>query len=126
MRFVPGRPGSCHFDDRTMMYEGHEAQGHRHWADERGRRRALAMTYEGVSFDTRPEWTLLNRYPARAEPSVSQATGSRDDAIAAPHSTDWSLGQEATQEGGRIFSMIRTACRHGPSADRPELLLQRR
>ena len=46
------------------------------------------MTREGISFEIRAglgrnEWTLLIAYPDRAEPSVSQATGSRDDAIAA-------------------------------------------
>jgi hypothetical protein len=49
------------------------------------------MTREGISFEIRAglgrnEWTLLIAYPDRAEPSVSQATGSRDDAIAAAHS----------------------------------------
>jgi hypothetical protein len=49
------------------------------------------MTHEGISFDIRAglgrnEWTLLIAYPDRAEPSLSQATGSRDDALAAAHS----------------------------------------
>ena len=48
------------------------------------------MTYEGISFEIRAglgrnEWTLLIAYPDRAEPSVSQANGSRDDAIATAH-----------------------------------------
>jgi hypothetical protein len=33
----------------------------------------------------RNEWTLLIAYPDRAEPFVTQANGSRDDAIAAAH-----------------------------------------
>ncbi len=48
------------------------------------------MTHERISFDIRAglgrnEWTLLIAYPDRAEPFVTQATGSRDDAIAAAH-----------------------------------------
>jgi hypothetical protein len=48
------------------------------------------MTYEGISFEIRAglgrnEWTLLIAYPDRAEPSVLQASGSRDDAIATAH-----------------------------------------
>ena len=48
------------------------------------------MTYEGHPLHRaglgRNEWTLLIAYPDRAEPSLSQATGSRDDALAAAHS----------------------------------------
>jgi hypothetical protein len=49
------------------------------------------MTYDDISFEIRAglgrnEWTLLTAYPDRAESSLSQATGSRDDAIAAAHS----------------------------------------
>lgn len=58
------------------------------------------MTREGISFEIRAglgrnEWTLLIAYPDRAEPSVSQATGSRHDAIAAAHSRigRWLRGQ---------------------------------
>ena len=48
------------------------------------------MTYEGIEFTVRArlgrnEWTSLITYPDRAEPFVTQATGSRDDAIAAAH-----------------------------------------
>ena len=46
------------------------------------------MTYEGIEFTVRAglgrsEWKLLIAYPDRAEPFVTQANGSRDDAIAA-------------------------------------------
>jgi hypothetical protein len=48
------------------------------------------MTYEGISFEIRAglgrnEWTLLIAYPDRAEPFVTQANGSRHDAIATAH-----------------------------------------
>ena len=65
------------------------------------------MTREGISFEIRAglgrnEWTLLIAYPDRAEPSVSQATGSRDDAIAAAHHR---AGTEGNVKGAReLFS----------------------
>jgi hypothetical protein len=48
------------------------------------------MTYDGINFEIRAglgrnEWTLLISFPAKAEPSVSQASGSRGDAIATAH-----------------------------------------
>jgi hypothetical protein len=48
------------------------------------------MIYEDVEFVIRAglgrnEWTLLISFPAKAEPSVSQASGSWDDAIATAH-----------------------------------------
>jgi hypothetical protein len=48
------------------------------------------MIYEEVEFVNRAglgrnEWTLLISFPAKAEPSVSQASGSRGDAIATAH-----------------------------------------
>ena len=48
------------------------------------------MTREEISFEVRAglgrnEWTLLIAYPDRAEPFVTQATSSRDDAMAAAH-----------------------------------------
>jgi hypothetical protein len=48
------------------------------------------MTHEGISFEIRAglgrnEWTLLIAYPDRADSFVTQANGSRDDAIAAAY-----------------------------------------
>ncbi len=64
------------------------------------------MTHEHISFNIRAglernEWTLLIGYPDRAEPFVTQATGSRDDAIAAAHRADRCLAQEATSQAAR-------------------------
>jgi hypothetical protein len=48
------------------------------------------MTYEGIEYAIRTgigrrEWVLLISFPDKAEPSVSQASGSRGDAIATAH-----------------------------------------
>jgi hypothetical protein len=48
------------------------------------------MTYESIEYVIRAglgrhEWTMLISFPDKAEPSVSQANGSRGDAIATAH-----------------------------------------
>ena len=80
------------------------------------------MTHQGISFEIRAdlgwnEWTLLVSFPDRTEPSVSQASGSRGDAIAIAHKQieGWLTRQRqktrASTYPSQLFSIIRASCR---------------
>ena len=79
------------------------------------------MIYEDIVFVIRAglgrnEWTLLISFPAKAEPSVSQASGSRGDAIATAHKRI-EVGCDANVKGARDLPNLGAEMK-GPAAVR--------